>query len=54
MQVLFDFFLIGKTVKTSMMVADKMPYLPIGPIGPNRPTGHLAIMTIKTLRLKDH
>ena len=43
-----------------MMVADKMSNRPIrpnrliGPIRPNRPTGHLAIMTIKTLRLKDH
>ncbi len=40
-----------------MMVADKMSNRPIrliGPIRPNRPTGHLAIMTIKTLRLKEH
>ena len=38
-----------------MMVADKMSYRPIrsnrliGPIRPNRPTEHLAIMTVKTL-----
>ncbi len=40
-----------------MMVADKMPYRPNRLIRPNRPNrliGHLAIMTIKTLRLKEH
>ena len=43
-----------------MMVADKMSYRPNRPIGPNRLNrpnrliGPIAIMTIKTLRLKDH